>query len=112
MREPYGKAVAPRTGPEPWRCVRKGVLQALVGVRAGWPLSREIFPGPGRRGRSPMPKAPPAVSLSRDAAGPRAVEDPMHARRLSARELGGPAFGRGGDGAAVRAVNPTGARRR
>ena len=23
MREPYGKAVAPQTGPEPWRCVRK-----------------------------------------------------------------------------------------
>jgi len=112
MREPYGKAVAPRTGPEPWRCVRKDVLQALVGVRAGWPLSRESFLSPGRRGRSLMPKATPAMSLARDVAGPCAVEDPMHVRKLSAQELGGPAFGRGGDGAAVRAVNPTGARRR
>ncbi len=112
MREPYGKAVATRTGPEPWRCVRKDALQALVGVRAGWPLSREIFLSPGCRGRSPMPKATPAASLSPDAAGPRAVEDPMHVRKLSAQELGGPAFGRGGDGAAVRVVNPTGARRR
>ena len=112
MREPYGKAVAPRTGPEPWRCVRKDVLQALVGVRAGWPLSREIFPSPGRRGRSLMPKATPVASLMRDVAGPCAVEDPMHVRRLSAQELGGPATGRDGDGAVVRAVNPTGARRR
>ena len=51
MREPYGKAVAPRTGPEPWRYVRKDVLQALVGVRAGWVLSREIIISSGRRGK-------------------------------------------------------------
>ena len=42
---------------------------------------------------------------------PRAVEDPMHVRffleKLSAQELGGPAIGRSGDDAAVRAVNPT-----
>ena len=112
MREPYGEAVATRAGPEPWWGVRKGALQASVGVRAGWPLSREIFLSPGRRGRSPVPKAAPVASLARDAAGPRAVEDPMHVRRLSAQELGGPASGRGVDGAAVRAVNPTGARRR
>ena len=112
MEEPYGEAVATRTGPEPWRCARKDALQALVGARAGWPWSRESFPSPGRRGRSPTPKAIPAASLARDVAGPRAVEDPMHVRRLFAQELGGPAFGRGGDGAAVRVVNPTGARRR
>ena len=112
MREPYGKAVAPRTGPEPWRCIREDVLQALAGMRTGWVLSRESYLSPGRRGRSPTPKALPVASLMRDAAGPRAVEDPMHVRRFSAQELGGPAFGRGGDGAAVRAVNPTGARRR
>ncbi len=112
MREPYGKAVATRTGPEPWWCVRKDVLQALVGVRAGWPLSRESISSPGCRGRICRPKAIPVASLSRDAAGPRAVRDPMHVRRLFAQELGGPAFGRGDDGAAVRAVNPTGARRR
>jgi len=43
MKEPYGKAVAPQTGPAPWRCVRKDVLQALAGVRVGWVLSREII---------------------------------------------------------------------
>ena len=95
MREPYGKAVAPRTGPEPWRCVRKDVLQALVGVRVGWPLSRESISSPGRRGRICRPKATPVASLTRDATGPRAVRDPMHARRLFTQELGDPAFGRG-----------------
>ena len=105
MKEPYGKAVATQTGPEPWRCVRKDALQALVGVRAGWPLSRESIPGPGCRGCSVRPKAIPAASLSRDASGPRAVRDPMHVRRLFAQELGGPTFDRGDDGASVRAVN-------
>ena len=112
MREPYGKAVATRTGPEPWRWVRKDALQASVGERVGWVFSRERDNRSGRRGCSLEPKATPAASLSRDAVGPRAVVDPMHARRLSVQELGGPAFGRGVDGAVVRAVNPTGARRR
>ena len=112
MREPYGKAVATRTGPELWRCVRKGVRQALAGVRVGWVFSRERDKTTGRRGRSREPKAEPAASIARDATGPRAVVDPMHARRLFVRELGGPASGPGDDGAEVRAVNPTGARRR
>jgi len=112
MQEPYGEAVATRAGPEPWRFARKGAPQALVGVRAGWVLSRESFLNPERRGRSPGPKATPVASLARDAAGLRAVVDPMHARKLSGRKLGDPAAGPGEDGAGVRAVNPTGARRR
>ena len=112
MREPNGEAVATRTGPEPWRGVRKDALQASVGVRVGWAMSRESVRVPGCRGRSDVPKALPAASLARDAAGPRAVGDPMHVRRLSVQELGGPAFGQDEDGVVVRAVNPTGARRR
>lgn len=112
MREPHGEAVATRAGPEPWRRVREDALQALVGVRAGWVLSRESLLPPGCRGRSPKPKAIPVASLARDVDGPRAVVDPMHVRRLSVQELGGPAIGPGDDGAAVRAVNPMGARRR
>ena len=112
MREPYGEAVATRTGPEPWRGVREDALQASAGVRAGWVWSRERTYQPGRRGCSLKPKAVPTASLSRDAEGPRAVVDPMHARKLSVRELGGPAVGLGSDGVEVRAVNPTGARRR
>ena len=41
MREPYGKAVATRAGPEPWRGVREDAPQASAGVRAGWVWSRE-----------------------------------------------------------------------
>jgi len=111
MREPYGEAVATRAGPELWLGVRKGAWQALAGVRVGWVLSRESL-HPGCRGRSRKPKASPPVPLARGADGPRAVEDPMHARKLSVQELGGPAVGLGGDGVEVRAVNPTGARRR
>jgi hypothetical protein len=36
----------------------------------------------------------------------------MHVRKLTGQELGDPMPGRGSDDAAVRAVNPTGARRR
>jgi len=111
MREPYGEAVATRTGPEPWWDGREVVLQASAGVRAGWVWSREIK-GPGRRGCANRPKAVPPVSLAREAGGPREVRDPTHVRKLSAQELGGPAAGRREDGPAVRAVNPTGARRR
>ena len=111
MREPYGEAVATRAGPELWLSVRKGVWQALAGARVGWVLSRES-PQPGCRRRSPERKAIPSVSLARDGEGPRAVEDPRHARKLSVQELGGPAVGLGGDGVEVRVVNPKGARRR
>ena len=77
MREPYGKAVAPRTGPAPWRCVRKDVLQALAGVRGGWVLSREIILSGASR---PFPAAedPTGASLKPDAHGSRAVVSPMH----------------------------------
>ena len=103
MREPYGKAVAPQTGPEPWRCVRKDVLQALAGVRAGWVLSREIILSGASR-QFPVAEDPTCASLKLDAHGPRAVVDPMHVRRLSGQELGDPMPGRGSDGAASAAA--------
>jgi len=121
MREPYGEAVAPRTGPEPWRRGGDAVTQASAGERAGWVLSRETYSIRGveaiPRSRRPWPEASPMP----DASGPRAVVDPTHVRKLSVQELGGPASGRDkdlpafrrqADGVAVRAVNPTGARRR
>ena len=112
MREPYGKAVATRAGPEPWRGGGDACLQASAGERMGGTLSREIHASPGCRGNCHMPKAFPGAPLSRGAVGPCAVEDPRHVRRLSEQELGGPVVGRDGDGVVVRVVNPQGARRR
>ena len=96
MGESYGGAVAP------------GAVPGLVGVavtshwKRGQPFDVTqgvlgcVWAGYGaakvrRRGASLTPKALPAASLARDAHGPRAVVDPMHARTLSAQELGGPA---------------------
>jgi RNA-directed DNA polymerase len=42
MKESYGEGVATHTGPESCVDVREGVGEALTGVRAGQPLSREI----------------------------------------------------------------------
>ena len=41
MKEPYGEGVASHTGPESCVAARKGVGEALTGVRAGRVLSRE-----------------------------------------------------------------------
>ena len=42
MEEPYEKGVAIHLDPESWGSVREDRSQALTGVRAGRPLSREI----------------------------------------------------------------------
>ena len=99
MKESYGKGVAAHIGPESCVVARKGRGEALTGVRAGRVFSRERHP-PGcrrcRRGRKATPDAP----LSRGAAGPRAVADPVHVRKHLAREPGDPTFARdhGGTG--------------
>jgi hypothetical protein len=111
MQEPHGKAVATRVDLEPWRCGGNAVTQASAEERAGWVLSREIF-GSGASRPFPFAEDNTGASPSRDAFGPRAVVDPMHAGRLSGQELGGPVTGRDEDGVTVRAVNPAGARRR
>ena len=43
MREPYGKAVAPRAGLAVWRCVRKDALQALAGMCVDWAIGLRKF---------------------------------------------------------------------
>ncbi len=111
MQAPYGEAVATRTGLEPWRRGGDAVTQASAEDRAGWVWSRVIIESGASR-LFPEAEVPTGVSLSRDTSGPRAVVDPMHVRRRSGQELGDPLLGRDGDGVAVRAVNPTGARRR
>jgi len=41
MQEPYGEGLATHSGPESCGRRRKTALEALTGVRAGWPLSLE-----------------------------------------------------------------------
>ena len=50
MKESYGEEIANRTGPKLCVGAREGTYEALVGVRAGWVLSRENYsPGEYRR---------------------------------------------------------------
>src|ERR1035438_1766195 len=74
---------------DPELCVDdpRGRGEALTGECAGWPLSREIN-FPGCRRCSLMRKATSTAALSRVAAGPCAVRDPMHVHNLSARDPG------------------------
>jgi hypothetical protein len=89
MQELYIEGVATHDDPEPCVGVRKGVGEASVGAHVG----RAIEP---RNDQSGVPtllvvrKAISAAALSRVAAGPRAVEEPVHAWNLHAREPGGP----------------------
>ena len=80
MKVSYGEGVAIRTGSESCIGVHKGAGEALTGVRAGQPLSREIETPPWKRWllRSAdavemKRKAKLEASISRDAFGPRAV---------------------------------------
>ena len=100
MKESYVEGVAGHNGPESCGDARKGVVEALTGVRAGRAFSRERQLPPGRRRCRRGRKATPDAPLSRGAAGPRAVRDPVHVRKHLAREPGDPtsARDRGGTG--------------
>lgn len=53
MKEPHIEGVATHDGPESCVDARKGVGEALTGVRVGEVLSREIIPSGCRRGSGP-----------------------------------------------------------
>jgi len=100
MKESHVEGVAGHNGPESCGDARKGVVEALTGVRAGRVFSRERHLPPGCRRRKEMRKATPDAPLSRGAPRPRAVRDPVHVRKHLAREPGDPMFARdrGGTG--------------
>ena len=91
MKESHGEGVAIHSDPESCAGAREGDGEALTGARAGRVLSREIDLTPGCRRPYGRRKATPAASPARDAAGPRAVKDPAHARKHLEREPGDPA---------------------
>jgi len=96
MKESYVEGLAAHDGPESCVGVRKGVREALTGVRTGRVFSRERHLPPGCRRCKEMRKATSGVPLSRGTTGPRAVGDPVHVRKHLARDPGGPAFARPG----------------
>ena len=94
MKESHVEGLAAHNGPESCGVARKGVGEALTGVRAGRVFSRERTIAPRRRRRKGVRKATLGVPPSQGTSGPRAVVDPVHARKHLAREPGGPAFAR------------------
>jgi RNA-directed DNA polymerase len=96
MKVSYGEDLANHTDPESCVCNRKAAGEALTGESAGQVLSRERGFASGCRRRQLDRKATRNVSILREMFRLRVVVDPVHARKLSAREPGGPVSGRGG----------------
>ena len=91
MKESYGEGPAVHTGPESCAMeLRKGVGEALTGVRAGRDIEPRNGLTPGCRRHPQARKAMLKASLRRDAARSRAVKDLAHARKHLAREPGYP----------------------
>jgi hypothetical protein len=93
MKVSYDEDVANHIGSESCVYFRKGVGEALTGESAGWVLSRERGFASECRRRQLARKAKRATSLSQEVIRLRVVVGPMHARKLSAREPGGPTSG-------------------
>ena len=91
MKESHSKGIASHTGPESCEGVREDALEALTGEDAG----RAIEP----RKQDKLRGADAVMASGRqhrwtrkwqESAGPRAVEEPRHARTLIARKPGDP----------------------
>jgi hypothetical protein len=90
MKESHRKGQA--SHPDPESCVgrcRKATIEALTGAHVGRVLSCEIRPIGVPTVLSDR-KATSRAAIWRAARGLRAVEDPVHAWKLRARELGDP----------------------
>ena len=93
MKVSHDEDLANHIGPESCVHPRKVVREALTGERAGWVLSCERGFASECRRRQRVRKATRNTSLTQDVFRLRVVVDPMHARKLFAREPGGPMSG-------------------
>jgi hypothetical protein len=75
MKVPYGEGVASHTGPESCGCIRKDALEALTGVRAGWPLNPEMHSS-GMPRLSTLAEGNTGCSLSESSPGPAGSKTP------------------------------------
>ncbi|MBW1609431.1 MAG: hypothetical protein JRJ74_15220 [Deltaproteobacteria bacterium] len=96
MKVSYGEDLANHIDPESCVCSRKAAGEALTGESAGQVLSRERGFAPGCRRRQLDRKATRNISISQEMFRPRVVVDPVHVRKLPAREPGDPVSGRSG----------------
>lgn len=90
MKVSYDEGPASHIGPESCAGIREGAGEALTGESAGRVLSRESRYASGCRRCHQTRKATWSIALSRGMDWPCVVEDPAHARKLSAREPGDP----------------------
>jgi len=112
MKEPYEKGIATHLDPEPCVVVREDFVEASVGVRAGWPLSREIMTTLQGADAVRVSGRPHRAHRYREMLpGPARSETPCtHGNSLHGnREI--PRLASSGSDE-VRAVNPQGVRRR
>ena len=93
MKVSYDEDLANHIDPESCVCNRKAAGEALTGESAGQVLSRERGFASECRRRQRVRKATRNTSLTQDVFRLRVVVDPMHARKLFAREPGGPMSG-------------------
>ena len=71
------------------RSVDRGTCRPGIEPRNTCPVAKAAG-GPGCRGYGDKPKVTPGLPLWQGSTGPRAVTDPVHARKHFAREPGGP----------------------
>jgi hypothetical protein len=95
MKVPYDEGSAHHIGPESCAFNREVVSEALTGESAGQVLSHEKGLTPGRRRYRENRKTIQDTPLSRGVCWSRVVVDPVHARKLPAREPGDPMPGLG-----------------
>ncbi len=87
----HDEDLANHIGSESCVYTREGVREALTGESMGWVLSHEKGFASGCRRLQLARKAIRNTSPSQEVFRPRVVVDPMHVRKLSAREPGDPA---------------------
>ena len=94
MKVPCDEGVAIHIGPESCAAVREERREALTGVRAGWPLSRERATVPGADVVT-VTEGHTSGGVSASLRRPGVVRDPsMHGRSLSGnREISRPTRG-------------------
>jgi len=86
MKVPHGEGVASHSGPESCGCTRKGAVEALTGVRAGWVLSPKRLRTREAETVCTSRRQHPGRSPARERPGSRGAEDPTHARKHLTRE--------------------------